>query len=311
MNQMKYRKLGKTDLNVSVVGIGTWQYGGEWGKDFTQKEVDAILDKAKDMGINLIDTAECYGDHLSEKFIGHYLKNQNREDWIVATKFGHHFHENFTRTNHWSAGEVVKQLDDSLRALQTDYVDIYQFHSGSDDDFQNEELWTVLDKQIEAGKIRHLGISIGSNENIYQTDLATEVNASVIQVVYNRLDRKPEEQVFPSCERQNLGVLARVPLASGYLSGKYKPGVIFDKNDVRNNHSQSEVLKQLRLVEEIQRNEVPEGVNMAQWALAWCLKHPAVTSVIPGCKNVEQVELNALAADLELVSEKHPQAVEV
>jgi aryl-alcohol dehydrogenase-like predicted oxidoreductase len=308
---MKYRKLGKTDLNVSVVGIGTWQYGGEWGKDFTQKEVDEILDKAKEMGINLIDTAECYGDHLSEKFIGSYLKNQKREDWLVATKFGHHFHESFTRTNHWSAGEVVKQLDDSLRALQTEYVDIYQFHSGSDDVFQNDELWTVLDKQMEAGKIRHLGISIGSNENIYQTDLATEVNASVIQVVYNRLDRKPEEQVFPSCERQNLGVLARVPLASGYLSGKYKPGVVFDKNDVRNNHLQSEVLRQLKLVEEIQRNEVPEGVNMAQWALAWCLKHPAVTSVIPGCKNVEQVELNALAADLELVSDQHPQAVEV
>jgi myo-inositol catabolism protein IolS len=308
---MKYRKLGKTDLNVSVVGIGTWQYGGEWGKEFTQKEVNEILDKAKELGINLIDTAECYGDHLSEKFIGNYLKNDKREDWIVATKFGHHFHESFTRTNHWSAGEVVKQLDDSLRALQTDYVDIYQFHSGSDEVFRNEELWTILDKQIAAGKIRHLGISIGSNENIYQTDLATEVNASVIQVVYNRLDRKPEEQVFPSCERQNLGVLARVPLASGYLSGKYKPGAVFDQNDVRYNHLHSEVLKQLKLVEEIQQNEVPEGVNMAQWALAWCLKHPAVTSVIPGCKNVEQVELNALAADLEMVSANHPQAVEV
>lgn len=308
---MKYRKLGNTDLNVSVVGIGTWQYGGEWGKDFTQKEVDEILDKARELGINLIDTAECYGDHLSEKFIGNYLKNQKREDWIVATKFGHHFHESFTRTNHWSAGEVVKQLDDSLRALETDYVDIYQFHSGSDEVFQNEELWTVLDKQMKAGKIRHLGISIGSNGNIYQTDLATEVNASVIQVVYNRLDRKPEEQVFPSCERQNLGVLARVPLASGYLSGKYKPGAVFDQNDVRNNHLQSEVLKQLKRVEEIQRNEVPEGVNMAQWALAWCLKHPAVTSVIPGCKNVEQVELNARAADLQMVSAHHPQAIEV
>jgi myo-inositol catabolism protein IolS len=308
---MKYRKLGKTDVNVSVVGIGTWQYGGEWGKDFTQKEVDEILDKAKEMGINLIDTAECYGDHLSERFIGSYLKNQNRVDWIVATKFGHHFHESFTRTNHWSPEEVVKQLDDSLRALQTDYVDIYQFHSGSDDAFKNDELWTALDKQIKAGKIRHLGISIGSNENIYQTDLASEVNAGVIQVVYNRLDRKPEEQVFPSCEAQNLGVLARVPLASGYLSGKYKPGVVFDQNDVRNNHVQSEVLKQLKLVEEIQQNEVPKGVNMAQWALAWCLKHPAVTSVIPGCKNVEQVELNARAADLEMVSVNHPQAVEV
>jgi aryl-alcohol dehydrogenase-like predicted oxidoreductase len=306
---MKYRKLGKTGLNVSVIGIGTWQYGGEWGKDFTQKEVDEILEKAKELGVNLIDTAECYGDHLSEKLIGQFLKKDNREDWVVATKFGHHFHEPFTRTNHWSAQEVINQLDDSLKALQIDYVDLYQFHSGSDEAFKNDDLWTALDKQISAGKVRHLGISIGSNDNVVQTDLASNVNASVIQVVYNRLDRTPEERVFPSCERQNLGVLARVPLASGYLSGKYKSGAIFDQNDVRNKHEEKKVLKQLKLVEEIERYEVPEGINMAQWALAWCLNHPAVSSVIPGCKSVDQVELNAMTADLELVSREHRQSV--
>ncbi|MFC0559325.1 aldo/keto reductase [Halalkalibacter alkalisediminis] len=304
---MKYRKLGKTDLHVSAVGIGTWQFGGEWGKEFTQKEVDEILEKAKEMGINLIDTAECYGDHLSESLIGQYLALGKREDWLVATKFGHHFHENFTRTSHWSAKEVVKQLDDSLKALQTEYVDLYQFHSGSDEEFKNDDLWTALDKQIEAGKVRHLGVSIGSNDNLLQTGLASEVNAQVIQVVYNRLDRKPEERVFPSCEKQELGVLARVPLASGFLSGKYKPGVVFESNDVRHRQEEQEVAKQLKLVEEIQRHEVPEGVNMAEWALAWCLRHPAVTSVIPGCKDVKQVELNARAATL--VTDKHPQAV--
>ncbi|WP_231597517.1 aldo/keto reductase [Bacillus sp. SA1-12] len=289
------------------MGIGTWQFGGEWGKNFTQHEVDAILDKAKETGINLIDTAECYGDHLSEKFIGEYLVKNKREDWVVATKFGHHFHDVFERTRHWSADEVLQQLEDSLRALQTDYIDLYQFHSGSEEEFKNDELWTMLDKQIKAGKIRHLGLSIGANNNIYQTDLASEVNASVIQVVYNRLDTVPEQEVFPSCIRQNLGVLARVPLASGYLSGKYKPGAVFGKSDVRHNHDQSQVERQLQLVESIQQNEVPEGVNMAQWALAWCLKHEAVTSVIPGCKNVEQVELNAAAANL--VTLDHPQAI--
>ncbi|HET7658065.1 MAG TPA: aldo/keto reductase [Bacillales bacterium] len=294
---MKYRKLGKTDLNVSVVGVGTWQFGGEWGKDYTQKEVDAIMDKAKETGINLIDTAECYGDHLSESFIGNAIRRE-REDWILATKFGHHYEGLMERTNHWSAKEVVKQLDDSLRELQTEYVDLYQFHSGSDEAFDNDDLWTALDKQVQSGKIRHLGISIGSNDNLHQTDLASQFNAETIQVVYNRLDRKPEERVFPSCERQNLGVLARVPLASGYLSGKYKPGAAFAENDVRHRHDQDETSEKLRLVEQIQREEVPGGVNMAQWALAWCLKHPAVTTVIPGCKNVEQVELNAQAADL-------------
>ena len=295
---MKYRNLGKTNLNVSVIGIGTWQFGGEWGKDFNQSEVDAILGRGKELGINLIDTAECYGDHLAEKFIGQATKG-DRQDWVIASKFGHHFHGYQNRTNHWGAQEVLKQLEDSLRALQTDYIDIYQFHSGSNESFDQDDLWTMLDKQVQAGKIRHLGISIGKNDNIYQTDAASKVNAEVIQVIYNRLDRVPEQEVLPSCERQNLGVLARVPLASGILSGKYKPGTVFGANDQRSRVERQEILaKQLEEAEDIKRNEVPEGVEMAQWALAWCLKNPVVTSVIPGCKNVVQVESNAKAADL-------------
>ncbi|MBW7460322.1 aldo/keto reductase, partial [Paenibacillus sepulcri] len=233
---MKYRRLGKTDLRVSVVGVGTWQFGGEWGRNYDQNEANSILDKAGEVGINLIDTAECYGDHTSERFIGQYLADHRREDWIVATKFGHHFNRNFDRDDKWSVGDVLKQLEESLRSLQTDYIDLYQFHSGPDDKFDNDELWTTLDKQVQAGKIRHLGISIGSNKNIHQTSRATGVGSSAIQVVYNRLDRAPEEEVFPSCIQQDLGVLARVPLASGYLSGKYKPGASFADNDVRNRH---------------------------------------------------------------------------
>lgn len=304
---MKYRKLGKTDLDISVVGIGTWQYGGEWGKDFTQYEVDAILNKAKETGINFIDTAECYGDHLSERLIGDYLTRSNREDWIVATKFGHHFHGNFDRTRHWHASEVLAQLDASLKSLETDYIDLYQAHSCSDEEFSNDELWTMLDKQVQAGKIRHLGISLRSNEEGYQTDQASKVNVGAIQVVYNRLDRKPEENIFPSSQKQNLGVLARVPLASGYLSGKYKPGAVFSSDDVRSKHDSEETARLLKLVEEISKNEVPQDVEMATWALAWVLRHQAVTSVIPGCKTPEQVELNARAA--ELANDNHPQNV--
>ncbi|WP_102262956.1 aldo/keto reductase [Mesobacillus jeotgali] len=303
---MKYRRLGKTNLDISVIGIGTWQYGGEWGKDFGQFEVDAILDKANEEGINFLDTAECYGDHLSESLIGDYLSRNNREDWIVATKFGHHFHGNFERTRHWNANEVLKQLDASLKALRTDYIDLYQAHSCTDEEFNNDELWTMLDKQVEKGKIRNLGISLRSNEESYQTDNASEVNAGAIQVVYNRLDRKPEENIFPSSQKQNLGVLARVPLASGYLSGKYKPGATFRADDVRSKHDSEETAILLKQVEEIHKNEVPEGVPMATWALAWVLRHPAVTAVIPGCKTPEQVELNAKAALL--AEDNHPQS---
>ncbi|MBP1993534.1 aldo/keto reductase [Paenibacillus eucommiae] len=302
---MKYRRLGKTELKVSIIGIGTWQFGGEWGQQFTQHEADAILDKAKDLGINLIDTAECYGDHLSESFIGSYIQRNRREDWVIATKFGHQYHERFSRTDVWSPEEVLKQLDASLHALKTNYIDLYQFHSGPDAAFDNDQLWTLLDKQIQAGKIRHLGTSIGSNDNLHQTDAATKVHSQTIQVVYNRLDRKPEERVFPAAERQDLGVLARVPLASGYLSGKYKPGAVFDETDVRHRHDRESTLLKLQEVEQIRENELPAGRDMAQWALAWCLKHPAVTTVIPGCKNPEQVAANASAA--ELVSENHPQ----
>ena len=294
---MRYRRLGKTDLRVSVIGLGTWQFGGEWGKDFSQAEVDAILDCALEQGINLIDTAECYGDHLSESLIGSYLSRHRREDFLIATKFGHAYSGRFERMQLWTAQEVQKQLEASLRALQTDYLDLYQFHSGTDAYFDQEDVWTMLDKQKQAGKIRHIGTSIGSNDNLHQTAMSSHYGVEAIQVVYNRLDQKPEERVFPSCQAQDLGVLARVPLASGYLSGKYTPGAKFDEKDVRHRHDAESTYQKLVTVAKIKEEELPEGMDMATYALTWCLRHPAVSTVIPGCKNPEQVIANAQAAD--------------
>ena len=294
---MQYGRLGKTELVVSVVGIGTWQLGGEWGKDFEQAEVDRMFDAARRLGINLIDTAECYGDHTSERLIGRAIA-RDRDRWIVATKFGHHYHGYLDRTTVYEPDDVRGQLEASLAALYTDYIDIYQFHSGNNEMFQTPGLWEMLGEQVRAGKVRHLGISVSPNDNLFQVDRATQAGAEAIQVIYNRLDRKPEQGLLQSCRRQDLGVLARVPLASGLLSGKYKPGAHFEPGDVRSTQDQQKLQEKLQEAERIAQSEVPRGVNMAQWALAWCLRHEAVSCVIPGCKNVEQVESNAAAADL-------------
>lgn len=296
---MKYRALGKTGLQVSVISLGTHQFSGEWAKEFTTTEVEQLLFRARELGINLVDTAECYGDHHVESLIGAAIKDR-RDEWIVATKFGHAYFGSPQKSNAWSAEQVRQQLEDSLKALKTDRIDLYQFHSGTNADFDNAELWEMLNGQVRAGKIRFLGLSLSADVTMkgdhQQLHNAREVNAAAVQVVYNRLQQKAAEEILPFCERENIGVLARVALAKGFLSGNYKPGAIFSEKDTRSTYSQKFNDEQLRLVEEIKRNEVPPGQNMAQWALAWCLKSKAVASVVVGCKNISQLESNAAAS---------------
>lgn len=305
---MKYRRLGKTNLRVSVIGLGTWQFGGEWGKSFEQGEVDAILGRAMEVGINLIDTAECYGDHLSESLIGNAIQN-GRAQWLIATKFGHRFQGHMKRSDERSASDAREQLEASLRALRTDYIDIYQYHSVRDEEFFDEEVRKVLEEAKRAGKVRHIGNSISSKlTSGPQAEASERADVEVLQLLYNRIDRRAEEVALPAAQRQDLGVLARVPLASGFLSGKYKPGVSFAPGDFRAAESAADIDAMLRQVQQIQSSEVPANVPMAQWALAWCLQNPAVTATIPGCKNVGQLESNAAAANLDLVRDDHPLA---
>jgi aryl-alcohol dehydrogenase-like predicted oxidoreductase len=297
---VRYRPLGRTGLSVSVIGLGTWQLGGEWGIDFTQAAVDEILDAAAECGINLIDTAECYGDHLSEALIGDYLARHDRSRWIVATKFGHRFDGFLKRQDDFSVDGVRKQLDASLQALRIETIDLYQFHSGPDTAFDNDDLWTMLHGQRDAGKIRHLGVSLNKTTE-RQADWAAQRGVEVIQVVHNRLDQRAAGVHFPFAARDGLGVLARVPLASGLLSGKYQVGAQFPANDVRSRAAPGTMQQELEEVARIRRDEVPSGVPMAQWAIAWCVKNPLVSAVIPGCKNAGQVRDNAAAADLVLL----------
>jgi aryl-alcohol dehydrogenase-like predicted oxidoreductase len=206
------------------------------------------------------------------------------------------------RTEHWSADEVKLQLDDSLRALGTDHVELYQFHSGGNAVFDNAALWEMLAREKERGRVRHLGISISGDaaQQQYQAARAFAVGAEVIQVVYNRLNRAPEDRVLPICHDQELGVLARVPLASGFLSGKYSQGASFGPEDVRASRTAEERERLIAEAQRIRAHEAPAGLSLSAWALAWCLGHRVVSAVIPGCKSPEQVRANAQAAEIDL-----------
>ena len=202
-----------------------------------------------------------------------------------------------------------RQIDESLRALHTDYIDILQYHSPSGEELLTSGLADLLKLEVQAGKIRHIGISLKTDlcrsSDTFQVQKAPELKVQVMQILYNRLQREAERGILPLCQEHDLGVIAGVPLASGLLSGKYRSGNSFPDKDVRAHRERSEVEDMLREVERIRREKLPDGMFLSSWALAWCLKHPAVSCVIPGCKSVQQVRQNAQSA--ELLEEAHPQ----
>jgi aryl-alcohol dehydrogenase-like predicted oxidoreductase len=210
---VRYRVLGRTGLRVSVVGVGTWQLGGEWGHRYTGAEAAAVFDRAGELGVNLVDTAECYGDHVAEELVGSALRG-SRDRWVVTTKFGHRFHPEVmqepgwsladVRSDGWGAADVVAQLEASLRALGTDHVEVYQAHSGPDVMLADHELWAALGRQVAAGKVRHLGISLAGGDYVAQVRRAAELGVRVVQVTYNRLNRAAEDGVFAACREHDL-----------------------------------------------------------------------------------------------------------
>jgi len=310
---LRFRRLGKTNLRVSVIGLGTFQFGGSWGKEFSKNEVANIIATARDCGINVLDTAECYGaDHLAESLVGRAIAT-SRSKWILATKFGHFRQDRSHRIQAWDPASVRKQLEGSLHALGTDYIDIYQFHSGSNNDFENDELWAMLDVLRQSGKVRFLGISLSRKKSewrTHQTKQASSVGADVIQVKFNRLERDAETEVLPECLAQDLGVMARVPLASGLLSGRYQDLIAFDSEDVRAEKYGPQLIKQMQEeIEQVVKSEFPDGASLPEYALAWCLSHEAVSCVIPGCKTADHVRMNAAVATSSLLPGHHPQDV--
>jgi aryl-alcohol dehydrogenase-like predicted oxidoreductase len=298
---MKYRQLGRTGWNVSEISFGAWAIGGSWGA-VSDDESMAALHKAIDCGVNFIDTADVYGDGRSERLIAR-MKRERAEEIIVATKAGRKL------SPHTAAGyrDLSRFIDDSLRNLGVERLDLVQLHCPPTDVYYMPEVFGALDDLTSAGKIRHYGVSV---ERVEEALKAIEYsNVQTVQIIFNCFRHRPAERLFDEAARRGAGILARVPLASGLLSGKLTRDSKFAADDHRqfNRHGEAFDVGEtfsgvnyevaLEAVEEIRR-WLPPGVTMAQFALRWILMFEAVTCAIPGGKRPDQVAENCAASDL-------------
>ena len=311
---MKYRSLGRTGWKVSEISFGAWAIGGAWGQ-VSDEESLAALNKAVDSGVNFIDTADVYGNGRSERLIGK-LKADRKGEIIVATKAGRRLPvqtvEGYSREN------LTAWIEDSLRNLSTDALDLVQLHCPPTELYGRSEVFGVLDDLVKAGKIRYYGVSVEKVEEAIKA--IQHPNVQTVQIIFNCFRQRPAERFFPMAKEKRVGILARVPLASGMLTGKLSPDSVFSGDDHRsfNRHGEAFDVGEtfsgvdydtgLRAVEEL-RKLVPRGVSMSQFALNWILMFDAVTCAIPGGKRPDQVAENCHAADLPPLTDRTMTAV--
>jgi aryl-alcohol dehydrogenase-like predicted oxidoreductase len=304
---MHYRPLGRTGWNVSEVSFGAWAIGADWG-EVSEQDSLAALHQAIDCGVNFIDTADVYGMGRSERLIAR-LKGDRKQEIIVATKAGRRLPK---QTVHgYTPENLTRWVDDSLRHLAVETLDLLQLHCPPTDLFYRPEVFGFLDDLVRAGKIRHYGVSV---ERVEEALKAIEyTNVKTVQIIFNCFRLRPSQLFFAQAEQKQVGILARVPLASGLLTGKMRPDTRFSHEDHRNYNRHGEAFDvgetfsgvdynvALAAVDEI-RPLVPAGMTMAQFALRWILMFPAVSCAIPGGKNPAQVESNCAASDMALLS---------
>ncbi len=300
---MHYRKLGKTNFNVSEVSLGAWQIGGAWG-DVSDKDAERVLHAAIENGINFIDTADVYGDGRSERFIAKVL-SETKTTVFVATKAGRrlqpHTADGYNRQN------LTAFVERSLQNLKRDRLDLVQLHCPPTEVYYRPEVFAVLDELKQTGKILHYGVSV---EKVEEALKAIEFpGIATVQIIFNIFRQRAKDLFFPLAQQRDVGILVRLPLSSGLLSGKINRNTTFAADDHRNFNRHGEQFDRgetfsgvdfdiaLEAVDEIRR-VVPEGVSMAKFALRWILDHPAVSCVIPGARNEQQVIQNAAASDL-------------
>ncbi|MFL6415220.1 MAG: aldo/keto reductase [Bryobacteraceae bacterium] len=300
---MQYRPLGRTGWNVSEISFGAWAIGGSWG-NVDDNESMAALHAAIDAGVNFIDTADVYGMGRSERLIAR-LRGERREEIIVATKAGRRLPSQMLEG--YTAENLEAWVNDSLRNLKTEALDLLQLHCPPTGLFYHPEVFGYLDNLVQKGKIRHYGVSV---ERVEEALKAIEFpGVKTVQIIFNCFRQRPAEIFFPQAERKKIGILARVPLASGLLTGKLRKDSQFSSDDHRNFNRQGQVFDQgetfsgvdydtaLDAVEQL-KTLVPTGMSLTQFALKWILSFSAVSCAIPGGKTPEQVRDNCRASDL-------------
>lgn len=296
---MKYRTLGKTGLRVSIVGLGTMVHAGHFGPMKDSESLEAI-ETALELGVNFIDTSDAYGAGYGETLLGNAFKGK-RDKIVIATKGGNVMVGPNRGKRIFEPDYISRVMDESLRRLQTDYIDLYQLHNPTVEVIERGAVWEVLEHAKKAGKIRHYGVSINSMEE--GTAAVKDGRAETIQVEYNLLAQEPAETFFPAAQQANIGVIARVPLKRGILTGKLKQSdeQRFQGEDVRARSFKGEAFAQeLAKAEQLKFLAHGPVQSLGQAAIAFCIAHPAVSVVIPGARNAEQMRENASAADVEI-----------
>ncbi len=305
---MNYRELGKTGMRVSEVSLGTWAVGGDWGS-VAEDEAWAALNRAVDLGVNFLDTADVYGDGRSEKLIGRLLKERPNDEIFVATKAGRRLDPHTAEGYDYES--LSSFVERSLRNLGVEALDLLQLHCPPTEAYRQEETFEALDRLREEGKIKNHGVSV---EKVEEARMSLGYpGVKTVQIIFNMFRMKPAEDFFPLAGEKEAGIIVRVPLASGLLSGKMDADREFSDDDHRNFNREGQAFDRgetfagvdfdngLRAAAEL-KELVPEGRTLAQLALRWILEHPAVSCAIPGGKRPDQVEDNVAAADMEPLS---------
>ncbi|MGZ8709683.1 MAG: aldo/keto reductase [Thermoanaerobaculia bacterium] len=300
---MQYRDLGKTGIRVSTIGFGAWAIGGAseasgtplgWGRTSDDESLAAIR-RARDLGVNFFDTADSYGFGRSESLLGIVL-SRHRRDVVIATKVGVARSSSGELRKDFSRQHILHAVDGSLKRLRTDYIDLYQLHNPTMEDLRHEEIQETMDRLQELGKIRYWGVSIFSpDEGI---EIINRKWGYTLQVLYNTLNQAPANELFPLAKERGYGIIARVPLASGLLTGKYRQDSVFRSDDIRQNFLTPKRLQEASArVDEVRSILGGAERSMAEAALRFVLANDAVSTTIPGAKSVRQVEGNAAAAE--------------